>query len=138
MKNSLVATVEFSFKGQTLSPSAEIDLDTLMERQGSIPSLYLMIANANNIGAYSYELEVMESEEIHYSQAQGLAVDYIHGGRFDQAGFEAAWHEHKIVATLQAIASEHLQVDDLSGEAALRQALLAAYRAGQATVSGKA
>ena len=44
MKNSIDATVTFSFKGETYTPSTSIDLDALMEQQGGLLHLHHFLA----------------------------------------------------------------------------------------------
>ena len=46
MKNSVVASVEFYFKGERFAPSLEIDLDRLMQQEGGVERLHQAIAMA--------------------------------------------------------------------------------------------
>jgi hypothetical protein len=132
MKNSLVASVEFYFKGERYAPSARIDLDRMMESSGGLPSLYSLIARENGIDLYSYEYEVMEMEPIHFSEVEGFVADFIHNGELDQQGFVDKWQEVKVQAELAAIVRRCMGIEEMAQQPGLEQALLEAYRLGQA------
>lgn len=127
----LTISLTFCFKGETYTPRACIDLDAQMGTTGELPCLYTHLAAANNIDPYSYEHDVMMMEELVFEAAEGLAAAYLHDGAFDSEGFEAAWHEQRLLAHLQAIASQLLGVDDLSAHPHIHQALTEAYRLGR-------
>jgi len=131
MKNSLVASVEFYFKGEKYTPSARLDLDRMMETSGGLPSLYTLIARENGIDLYSYQYEVMQVEEIRYSEVEGFVADFIHNGVLDVQGFVDKWQAEKVVADLTAIARRCMGVEDLAQQPELANALQEAYRLGQ-------
>jgi hypothetical protein len=131
MKNSLVASIEFYFKGEKYSPSARIDLDRMMETGGELPSLVTLLARENGIDLYSYQYEVMEMEEIHFSEVQGFVADFIHNGMLDFEGFADKWQEQKVLDELAGIARHCLDLEDLGAQPGLKDALLEAYRLGQ-------
>lgn len=133
MSNQITASVIFSFRGMTHNPSLRIDLDALMRAQGEPGGLHVMLAKANGIDLYSYEFELMEDLPITFSAATGMATDYLDGTDFDLAGFRLAWRKQQALDVLRPLALEYLHIADLSTEPALRDALLAAYRAGQRT-----
>lgn len=131
MKSSIVASVEFYFKGERYAPSLQIDLDKLMHNQGSLEQLHHAIAIANGIGIYSYEYEMMQAEEIHFDQPEGLARDYFQDGIFDSTGFATRWHEEQVVEKVRPIAEQCVGVTDLDSKPKLKAALIAAYLAGK-------
>lgn len=128
MKNSIDAHVEFSFKGETYTPFATIDLDSLLEQGRSLPSIHALLAERNGIDTYSYQYEVMQEEEICFANAQGLAADFLTDGSFDSEAFVACWQENRIIGRLQAIATRELGIDRLEQHPQIREALLQAYR----------
>lgn len=130
MQNSVVASVVFYFKGERYAPSMLLDLDELMRRAGGLHNLHHHIAVANGIDAYSYEYEVMQAEDIHFAQPQGLAVEFLHEGEFDIEGFAASWHEQQVLQKVRPIAERCVGVTDLDAKPKLKAALIAAYRAG--------
>lgn len=132
MKNSVVASVEFYFKGERFAPSLEIDLDKLMLREGNIDSLHHTIAVANGISAYSYEYEMMMAEDLHFSAPTGLATEFFSDGQFDAAGFAAKWQEERVLEKVRPIAEQCVGVTDLDAKPKLKAALIAAYLAGKA------
>ena len=133
MNNRIDASIEFSFKGESFSPTATIDLDAMMEKSGQLASLYRTLALQHNIDTYSYLYEVMESYDIHYSNACGLAAQCLHDGQFDLAAFESLWREDHQASGLADIAREQLGIDDLDSEPKIKHALLQAYRLGKSS-----
>ena len=131
MKNCITISVEFYFKGEKLSPSMVIDLDAHIENQQTPESFPLLLARSNNMDLYSYEYEMLQAEELVFSDAQGLAKAFLNDGYFDFEGFEQAWHEDHIAESVAKIAKEHLDVDDLSTQPELKAALIEAFKLGQ-------
>jgi hypothetical protein len=131
MNSSVVASVIFYFKGERHAPSLLLDLDEMMRRSGGLQNLHHSIAAANSIDAYSYEYEVMLSEDIHFEQPQGLAVELLHDGGFDLEGFAEKWHEQQALQKVRPIAEQCVGVTDLDAKPKLKAALIAAYLAGK-------
>ena len=130
-RNTINAYVEFDFKGESYAPSATIDLDQLLANPQPFPSIHLILASTNNIDTYSYLYEAMLEAEIQFDCAQGLAAEFLQEGSFNQAEFIAKWHETKVVALLQPIASQMLGVDNLDQHSDLGRALIQAYELGK-------
>lgn len=131
MKNTIDARIEFSFKGETYTPSATIFLDELLEHHELLPPLHALLAEKHGIDTYSYLYEVMEEAEIVFSNAQGLAAEFLHNGAFDAEAFSVRWQESRALGQLQKIALRELGIDDLEQHPALKKALFQAYRAGK-------
>lgn len=132
MNNRFTVTIEFSYKGETFEFKTEIDLDECMEKLNAIPDLHDLIARQNGIDAYSYQYEVLTSEELQFSAVEGFAAEFIHDGEFDAEGFAARWREERIGTIAAEIAQRVMGIADLAAQPTLKQALLEAYRAGQA------
>ena len=77
---------------------------------------------------------MMQTEELIFSDATGIAVDFLRDGKFDMDGFEKAVRDQAIVNIVSGIAKEYLAVDDLFAQPDLKAALVAAYKAGQQSV----
>ena len=135
MKNSVVASVEFCFKGESYAPSLPVDLDKVMRNQGELDRLHHSIAVANGISAYSYEYEMMLAEDISFSEPTGMACEFFHDGVFDLDGFSARWEEESILEKVRPIAEQCVGVTDLDAKPKLKASLIAAYRAGKAECS---
>lgn len=131
MKNTITASIHFSFKGKEHSPSLTVELEPYLEGVGSFPNLCSLIAKANNHDIYSYEYEMMQATDIKYSDAQGLVAEFINEGQLDVEAFEAAWNENKALTKLLAIAESHMNITDFSQHVELKKALLEAYMLGQ-------
>ncbi|MEN8171012.1 MAG: hypothetical protein ABFS08_12390 [Pseudomonadota bacterium] len=133
MKNSVVASVVFYFKGEKFSPSMQLDLNELMGRNASLANLHHSIAMANSIDAYSYEYEMMMAEDIHFDQAEGWVVEFVKDGQLDMEGFAAKWRELQVLESVRPIAERCVGVADLDAKPKLKAALIEAYMAGKAS-----
>lgn len=137
MKNTIDVHLEFSFKGEHYTLSTTLDLDALPLDEDTLPNFHRLLARANGIDTYSYLYEVMESCDIVFRNATGLAAECLHDGVFDVEAFRRRRREAEPEAAgvVEAIARQHLNIDDLNHQPALRQALLAAYNAGKAAAT---
>ncbi len=131
MKNSVTATMHFSFKGKKHAPSIMLALDKYLASSGQLPNLYPLIANQNNFDLYSYEYEMMQAAEIVFSDAKGLVKSFITNGQLDFDAFQAAWQEGRIESELLDIAKIHMDINDFTSHSPLKKALQTAYRLGQ-------
>lgn len=131
MRNIVTASIHFSFKGQRHAPSLTIELDRHLHATGSLPDLHLLIAKENNFDLYSYEYEMMQAEQIQFSNAEGLIKDFISDGVLDVDAFKLSWQEHKTLNELLSVAEEHMNIKDFSQHDDLKQALMAAYLLGK-------
>lgn len=135
MNNTITASINFCFKGQTHEPTIELDLDAFMQRSAQFSEIYMMLAKANDFDLYSYEYEMMQAEEIKFSDAQGLVADFITDGVLNLQAFQAAYSENLILNQLHDVAKEHMQIEDLEQQPELAQALLSAYHLGKQSQS---
>lgn len=131
MKNSIDASVEFSFKGEDYNYTASIDLDQLLRHHDALPSIHVILARLHSIDSYSYLYEVMQEADVEFSRPQGYAADYLVNGEFDLASLAANWQTAKAASLLQPIAARELGIDDLNQHHALKRALVAAYDLGR-------
>lgn len=133
--NRVRVSLECAFRGENLAYATVIDLDTCLSETAEAPDFHAAIARANGIDPYSYLYEVVESEEIHFSAATGLAASCCADGRFDWQSFvqiaSAATEEALAMPALQAIAAQEMGISDLVAHPELKAALLSAYRAGR-------
>jgi uncharacterized membrane protein len=106
-------------------------MDQHMHASGELPDLYPLLAQSMNVGAYSYEYEMMLAETIIFSNAKGLIADFVNEGILDLAAFNDAWSESVIIEKLQKVAKQHLAIDDINQQVDLKNALIAAYRLGE-------
>ena len=130
MSNHITASVEFYFKGENITSSIELDVDTHMHATGQLPDLYPLLARAIDLGLYSYEYEMMQAEEISYDNAKGLIAEHVSGGSLDINAFKTAWSDNLVIEKLQTIAQQNLSIEDLQQNPELKNALLEAYRLG--------
>ena len=137
-KNTIKATIPFSFKGKEYSPSTIIDLDVYTRTNHDFSFLFHLVASENKIDRFSYEYEVLESSPILLSQPTGLAIQFLSENSFDFAGFINARKTMLVQETLQNIASEILQIDNLEENELINNALFKAYQAGKESIENDA
>jgi hypothetical protein len=135
VKNTIEAHIAFSYKGDDYNLSNIIDLDSMMENQTDSPDFHLILAQQNDIDTYSYLYEVMESHEITFSNAKGIAADCLTNNHIDLQKFRTLWQEQRAVNIVQVIAKEHLDIEDLNQAPQLKTALLAAFLEGKKEVN---
>lgn len=131
MANKITASIEFYFKGEAYTPTIELDLDALMQRYHTFPNLYNLLAKQHNIDTYSYQYEMLLAETIQFSDAQGLAKNFMLGTNFDQTGFEQYWQENNVLSQLAPVIKQHLNIDDIEQQQDLKSVLLAAWKLGK-------
>ena len=131
MSNYITASVEFYFKGEKHGASIELDMDQYMHASGELPDLYPLLSQSMNIGAYSYEYEMMLAETIMFRDAKGLIADFVNDGILDLAAFNVAWSESHLIEKLQDIAKQHLSIEDINQQPDLKNALLEACQLGK-------
>ena len=132
MKNSIDAAVDFSYQGVDYHYTIGLDLDRLFRQHDAMPSIHVILARAHSVDTYSYLYEVMQEEEIAYSNPQGFALDYLVDGEFDQAALAANWQNTKAAALVQPIAEAELGIPNLDLHPKIKRALVAAYKLGKA------
>jgi hypothetical protein len=132
MKNSIDAAVEFSFKGVDYHYTTCLDLDLLFRQHDAMPSIHVMLARAHSVDTYSYLYEVMQEEEIAFSNPQGTARDYVVDGEFDQSALATNWQNAQAAALVQPIAEAELGITSLDLHPDIKRALVAAYILGKA------
>ena len=130
--NTVRASLSFSFKGETCELDSVIDLDRCHGEPGAMPDFHRILAQKAGIDSYSYLYEVLESHEITFSDATGVAARSCRDGRFDWAQFEQDRREEQDWPAVKAIAERVLATRDWEAAPDLKAALLAAYRAGKA------
>ena len=133
MKNSVVAKIPFHFKGQAFEPSSRIDLDDWAKRgDETLPDLVKIIAQENQIGSYSYELEVMEVSDILFEAPTGNAEQFWDQDTysFDFKRFKEYWIAEQSFAQLNRI-SEQVFDAPLAENSKMHQALMQAFLAGK-------
>jgi hypothetical protein len=131
ISNTLIAQINFSFQGEIHQPTLKIDLDQLLKAGQDFTRLHEQLAQANGIDRYSYLFEAMESCDIEFSQASGLALAFLNSrGEFDLPGFQQAWARESSESLL-VLAQRYMQIDRLDEIDGLEAALQAAYQAGK-------
>ena len=129
--NTVRARLSLSFKGETCALDSVIDLDRCLGESGEAPDFHRLLAQAAGIDPFSYLHEVLESHEIEFSDATGVAARSCRDGEFDWARFEQDRRADQDWRVVRAVAERILTARDLDAAPDLKAALLAAYRAGK-------
>jgi hypothetical protein len=129
--NTVRARLTLSFKGETYELDSVIDLDGCLGEPGVAPDFHQRLARVAGIDPYSYLYEVLETHEIEFLDATGVAARSCHDGRFDWDRFEQERREERDWQRVRDIAQQTRGMRDLDAEPELKAALLAAYRAGK-------
>jgi len=132
MNNRVTVSIEYSFKGETKTLRSEMDIDPLMEEHGELPALNDLIARHHGFDPYSYEYDVILSEEVIFEEASGPIAGFIENGMLDVDGFNDYWDNNHVDYKLQEIASRHLGISSLNDNPALKAALQEAWDHGMA------
>lgn len=122
MSNRVKLHCEFCFRGEYLTPTLELDLDQLMEKQGTLPDLYPLLAQSNGIGFYSYEYEMLQAESIGVEALSGWVKNFIEDNILNIPEFEKHWHNEHLQAQLIAITQKHQLAPNPTLLAALEEA----------------
>lgn len=130
MKNTITVTIPFSFKGKEYKPSIKLDLDAYIKNSSSFDFLFHQLAAENQIDNYSYEYEVLESSPMFFSEATGIAEEFLSNDHFDLQGFIKKQSQKEKQKILNLIAKETLDIENLEAHESLNMALLKAYQAG--------
>lgn len=131
MADKIIARLTFYFKGEIFTPRLELDLESLMQRYNGLPPLHEALAADNNIDKYSYQYEILLSENIQFSDAEGDAIEFLNDGEFDQAAYEHFWSQKNICNKLQKIIYTELGIEDTEQDPQLIQAMLTAFQFGR-------
>ncbi len=127
--NTVRARLAFSFKAEDYELDAIIDLDRYL---GQMPDFHRLLAKAHGIDPYSYLYDALESHDIVFSDATGVAAQSCRDGDFDWSRFEQDRREEEDLRVVGEIAARLLGASALEERPEIEAALLAAYRAGKA------
>lgn len=125
------AQLNFSFKAETHALDTTIDLDRCAGESGETPNFHLLLAKTAGIDPYSYLYEALESHDIAFSEATGLAARCCRDGQLDWPEFQRLRRDEQDLSVVRVIAKRMLGLADLDQHADLKAALLAAYQAGR-------
>lgn len=131
MRNLIKIRCEFSFRGQIFTPTLELNLDEIMTQHRTLPDLYPLLAEHNQIGLYSYEYEMLEAEPLVVEALEGWVAAHIEDNRLDADGFVEAWHRQQLDQSFKTIVDQHgLDSDNALLMTAMQQAYQLGLRRG--------
>lgn len=133
--NTVRARVSFSFRGETHHLESIVDLDRFPGGPEAMPDFHRLLAQSAGIDPHSYLYEVLESHEIEFSDATGVAARCCDDGKFDWARFAHDVSEERDWEVARAVSEPLIGACDWDAKPDLKAALLAVYRAGRAAAS---
>jgi hypothetical protein len=133
MKNTVIAQVNYSFKGENFTPSILLEIDVFAKQHIDFSSLCRTIAQKNKIDTYSYAYDVMESSAVIFHSPKGNIVDFIIDGNCDLKAYQQFLRQDEMYQVIEKIAADVLGIEDIyqQDNAAIKNALNGAYRAGR-------
>lgn len=132
MSNKTVcARLDFSSEDETYELDPVIDLGECLS--GEAPVFHQWLAKAAGIDPCSCLYDALESYEIAFPDATGVAVRSCFDDQFDWVQFEQDREAERDWEMVMAIAERSLPARNLDVEPDLKAALLAVYRAGKAS-----
>lgn len=129
--NTVRVSAAFSFKAENHELATSVDLDRVAQEDGAAPDFHLLLARAHGIDPYSYLYEVLESHELEFAAATGLAAQCCREGVFDWACFVRLRDDARDLPVVRRIAAQLLEPAGIALTDTIEAALLAAYRAGK-------
>lgn len=125
--NTITAEVSFDYQGKHYHLTSIINIDKIINHENIFQSIYLQLAKENNIGLYSYQLEIMMDQEIVFSNPSKTIKPYFNNNELDIQKLKL---EYKTIPMdkLNDIAKEILNIDDLSKHIDIKNALIKAYQ----------
>ncbi|HAD99042.1 MAG TPA: hypothetical protein DCG46_02615 [Gammaproteobacteria bacterium] len=127
--NTVTATIEFDYQGQHYDLKTVIDIDHIIHHEDFFNSVYTSIARANDIGTYSYQLEVMLDQEINFSNEKGCVVGCVNNGNLNLDLLRESYQKAECVPKVELIMHKHFTKDQYSEQ--IIQALMEAYLEGK-------
>jgi len=128
MKNLITASVEFYFKGEKISASLDLDLDPIIHSNQTLPNFYPLLASSLNLDIYSYEYEMMQSEEISFSSTNSIVKKEIVDGKFDFLNYKRKRDALQFEENIQNILNHYFTPEELNQNSKIKSALIAASR----------
>ena len=127
--NTVTATIEFDYQGQHYDLKTVIDIDHIIHHEDFFNSVYTSIARANDIGTYSYQLEVMLDQEINFSNEKGCVVGCVNNGNLNLDLLRESYQKAECVPKVELIMHKQFTKDQYSEQ--IIQALMEAYLEGK-------
>lgn len=126
---ALLACVDFDYQGKHYALKSLIKLETALQHENFFHSIYLNLAQENNIGLYSYELEVLMDQPIIFSSEIGYVKECIIDGELDLMKLKKVCQQLKDKQLIAKIAQQYFSPSALTDN--ILDALTAAYLLGK-------
>ncbi|MCK5895525.1 MAG: hypothetical protein KAG20_01905 [Cocleimonas sp.] len=132
MKNTVIAQVNYSFKGENFTPSILLEIDLFAAQYADFSSLCRTIAQQNKIDTYSYAYDIMDSSALVFHSPKGNIVDFVIEGCCDLKAYQQFLKQNEMHQIVEKVAANILGIEDiyLKENEKIKQALDKVYQAG--------
>jgi len=127
--NSLLASLSFDYQGKSYALQSSVNVAKIISHEDFYQSVYLQLAQENDIDLYSYQLEVMMDQDIHFSNATGCAEGCIESRELNLELLRDQYEKLLCSERLEVIALKCLSPSEMT--ASVKKALIEAYQLGR-------
>tara|TARA_B110000914_G_C15460744_1_gene445731 strand:+ start:723 stop:1133 length:411 start_codon:yes stop_codon:yes gene_type:complete len=129
MKHSLHASLSFDYQGKSFALQSLINIKNIVTHEDFYRSVYLQLAQEHNIDQYSYQLEVMMDQNIHFSDAKGCAEGCIDNQSLNLDLLRKNYEQVLCLERIEIVSLKYLNSSEMTQS--VKQALIEAYQLGK-------
>ena len=129
MKHSLHASLSFDYQGKSFALQSLINIKNIVTHEDFYRSVYLQLAQEHNIDQYSYQLEVMMDQNIHFSDAKGCAEGCIDNQSLNLDLLRKNYEQVVCLERIEIVSLKYLNSSEMTQS--VKQALIEAYQLGK-------
>jgi hypothetical protein len=129
--HSLLASLSFDYQGKSYVLQSVINVENIISHEDFYQSVYLQLAQEHDIGLYSYQLEIMMDQTIHFSQAKGCVEGCIDNQSLDLELLRQHYEQVLCLEKIEIVATKRLNSSEMTE--GVKKALIEAYQLGKAS-----
>ena len=127
--NQVTASISFDYKGQNFLLKNQINIDNIISHDDFFNSVYVFIAQENNIDLYSYQFEIMIDQNIVFSNEKGCATGCVINGDLDINMLRDKYQISEYLSKIDSIIRKNIPQEKRSKE--VKKAMIEAYLLGK-------
>ena len=129
-KHSLLASLSFDYQGKSYALQSVINIESILSHEDFYQSVYLQLAQEHDIDLYSYQLEIMMDQTIHFSDAKGCVEGCIDNQSLNLVLLRQHYEQGLCLERIEVVAAKHLNSTEMTE--GVKKALIEAYQLGKA------
>jgi len=129
--HSLLASLSFDYQGESYALQSVVDIENAISHEDFYHSIYMQLAHEHDINLYSYQLEIMMDQAIHFSDAKGCVEGCIENQSLDLELLRGCYEQVLCLEKIENVASKHLNSSEMTQ--GVKKALIEAYQLGKAS-----